>query len=365
MAHDFNNLLTAISGHTDLLMLDVPPDTPEEDGLSRIRQATDKAAALTNQLLGFSRQQVFQPRPLHLAEVVDGLTDLLRRLLGERIRLETSTEEAAWEVRADPNQLEQVVMNLCVNSRDAMPEGGSLRIGLERLVLSEEEPRPPGVPAGRYSVLEVRDEGEGIPEDVLPHIFEPFFTTKEIGKGTGLGLAMVYGIMKQHGGFVSVHSEEGEGTAIRLYLPPAHDTEVRSAGGSHRPRPAAETILLVEADDIQRESARRLLEEQGYIVLTAEGPRRAMDLFEAVEGSVDLLLTNVVMPGMSGPGLARELSERRPGLRVLFTSEHTDGSVLEALDPDRPAPDFIPKPFPPSALAREVRRVLGAPNSPW
>src|SRR5213080_1623524 len=360
IAHDFNNLLTAILGSTQLLLHNTPVGDARREDAEEIRHAGLRAAELTRQLLAFSRRQVLAPKVLDVNAVVANMDRMLRRLLGEDVELATSRDPAAGTVNADPGQLEQVLLNLAVNARDAMPGGGRLSIGTTRVSLHEEHvERRHRMPAGDYVCLAVADTGVGMDETTQAHLFEPFFTTKEVGKGTGLGLATVYGIVKQSGGYIWVYSEVGHGTTVKVYLP-------RVPGVAEAPAPAAEpkpvrggdeTVLLVEDAAPVRTLARRSLEARGYRVLeAADGPSALQLSARHLEG-IDILVTDVVMPGMSGRELAERLAPERPSMKVLYTSGYTDDAmvrqgVLSA------GVAFLQKPFVPDTLARKVREVL-------
>src|SRR5213080_2756206 len=360
IAHDFNNLLTAILGSTQLLSNNTPVGDPRREDVDEIRQAGLRAAELTRQLLAFSRRQVLAPKVLDLNAVVANMDRMLRRVLGEDVMFVTSLDPAAGTVNADPGQLEQVLLNLAVNARDAMPGGGRLSIGTTRVTLHEEHvERRHRMPAGDYVCLAVADTGVGMDETTQAHLFEPFFTTKEVGKGTGLGLATVYGIVKQSGGYIWVYSEAGHGTTVKIYLP-------RVPGVAESPVPAPEpqqvrggdeTVLLVEDAAPVRTLARRSLEARGYRVLeAADGPSALQLSARHLEG-IDILVTDVVMPGMSGRELAERLAPERPSMKVLYTSGYTDDAmvrqgVLSA------GVAFLQKPFVPDTLARKVREVL-------
>ena len=360
IAHDFNNLLTAITGYSDLTLRRLQPDTPLRRNVEEIKKAGDRAASLTRQLLAFSRKQVLQPKVLNLNVVVSDMEKMLQRLIGEHIELRTVLASDIGSVKADPGQIEQVIMNLAVNARDAMPHGGNLIIETENIYLNEGyATRHIAVKPGAYVMLAVSDTGEGMSEETQSRIFEPFFTTKEVGKGTGLGLSTVYGIVKQSGGNIWVYSEVGEGTAFKIYLPrvdeaaqeykPSHEVEESLDG--------TEIILLAEDDERVRGLVRAVLEGYGYQVLEAEDGSAALSVSERHEGLIHLLLTDVVMPKMSGRELADQLAESRPEMKVLYMSGYTDESIVHhgVLDANTP---FIQKPFEPEALARKVRELL-------
>jgi two-component system cell cycle sensor histidine kinase/response regulator CckA len=360
VAHDFNNVLTAIFGYVDLLLEQFSDDDPRRADLLEIRRSAERAASLTRQLLAFSRKQVLQPRLLDLNEVILNLEKLLLRLMMSEIELVLNLAPGLWKVRADPGQIEQVIVNLCANARDAMQEGGRLELstGNEHVPGSAGEDRR-GLPAGNYVVLTVSDNGHGIPEHIREHIFEPFFTTKGQGKGTGLGLSTVYGIVQQSGGAIAVRSELGAGTEFDIFLPrasagqpariPAETPAARPHGG--------ETILLVEDDEAVRESATEFLSDRGYTIVQAKNGAEALDLVNRFPGPIHMVVSDVIMPVMSGPELARRLATVRPTLRVLFISGYTEnmfaqyGLTQEAL---------LQKPFTLSALGERIRQTLDA-----
>ena len=360
IAHDFNNLLTAILGSTQLLLQATPPGDVRREDVEEIRNAGLRAAELTRQLLAFSRRQVLAPKVLELNAVVANMDKMLRRLIGDDVELATALHAEAGAVNADPGQLEQVLLNLVVNARDAMPGGGRVLIETTRLLLRDElVERRHRLPPGDYVCLAVTDSGLGMDEATQAHLFEPFFTTKEVGKGTGLGLATVYGIVKQSGGYIWVYSEPGRGTTVKVYLP-------RVPGAAEQPLPAPEppplrggheTVLLVEDAAPVRTLARRSLEACGYRVLDAADGRSAIELSARHAGEIAVLVTDVVMPGMSGRELAERLAPARPAMKVLYTSGYTDDAmvrqgVLNA------GVAFLQKPFVPDSLARKVREVL-------
>ena len=359
VAHDFNNLLAVILNYADLALEDLPESDPLRTDVQEIYNAAQRAAALTRQLLAFSRKQVLRPHPLNLNRVVQDVQKMLVRLLGEDVELATLLADELGSVLADPGQIEQVVMNLAVNARDAMPLGGKLTIETENVDLDEDyAERHVAVAPGSYVLLSVSDNGTGMDTHTLSRVFEPFFTTKERGKGTGLGLATVYGIVKQSGGNIWVYSELGRGTTFKIYLPrtdaPAADPAKRTvsilATGD-------ETVLLVEDDEQLRKVAERILRDAGYRVLAAGGGEEALEMLEGQAATIDLLVTDVVMPRMGGRVLAERLKEERPGLEVLYMSGYTDNAIVHhgVLDPGL---HFIGKPFSAADLTRRVREVL-------
>ena len=360
VAHDFNNLLTVIRGNAELLLADIPADSPSREDVEEIRRAADRAAALTKQLLAFSRRQVLQPRLLDLNRSVTEMERMLQRLLSEDVELVTRLDPQLRRVRADPAQLEQVIMNLVVNARDAMPDGGLVSLCTSNMELGEEVRRRHGyVVPGEYVLLEVGDTGRGMDPTTLAMAFEPFFTTKPTGKGTGLGLSMVYGIVKQSGGYIWIDSELERGTRVRVYLPVARGDAEQDVAA---PAPAARargrgTVLLVEDEETVRRLAERVLVRSGYVVLTAGEGAEAMALSRQHHGVIRALVTDLVMPRMSGTDLARRLMAERPGIRVLFTSGY-DRDAAGSAGPLPPGTDFIEKPFTAEALVERVARLL-------
>jgi two-component system cell cycle sensor histidine kinase/response regulator CckA len=365
VAHDFNNLLTIISGYSDLLLQSLPAGDPSRGLVEEIHRAGERSAALTRQLLVFSRKQVVQPRVVDLNEVVADAEKLLRRVIGEDVRLETALRPLAGRVKADPGQLEQVLMNLAVNARDAMPTGGRLTIETADVELDESYARlRPGVEPGPHVLLAVSDTGTGMPDEIKARIFEPFFTTKGVGKGTGLGLAVVHGIVKEAGGHLGVYSEVGKGTTFKAYLPrvdqPAGAGRSKSA---IRPVPrGSETLLLVEDEDGVRALSRHVLQGCGYNVLEAADGREALRVAGRHEGPVHLLVTDVVMPGgLGGRQLADQVLGLHPRAKVLYVSGYTDDAVVRhGVLEEHVA--FLQKPFGPTALACKVREVLDSPG---
>jgi PAS domain S-box-containing protein len=362
IAHDFNNLLTAINGFAEMLQFQLSPDDPVQEMVERILGSGRRAADLVRQLLAFSRKQIIQPQVIDLNAAVTNMEKMLKRIIGEDIHLKTSLATELWPVEVDPAQIEQVIVNLAVNARDAMPAGGDLAIETANVVLGEEfAAQSLGAQPGEYVLLIVSDTGVGMSEAVKTHIFEPFFTTKEQGKGTGLGMATAYGIVTQSGGHIHVDSEEGRGTTFKIYLPRSKAAP-QPLPGLHvgRDIPSGhETILLVEDDVHVRELTLRVLQRQGYNVLEARDGEDARRLATNHAGPIHLLLTDIVMPGISGMALAGQLTQIRPELKTLFMSGYTDEAIAHhgVLDPDVA---LLQKPFSPVTLARQVRQVLDA-----
>ena len=359
VAHDFNNALTAIMGYTDMVLQDLPDESEAAQDLTEVKKAAQHAAGLTRQLLAFSRQQVLEPVVMKVNDHLQNFQKMLRRVIGEDIQLRLALGHDIGNVRVDPGQLEQVLMNLVVNARDAMPLGGELVIETANAELSEEyaDQHQPVVP-GAYVMIAVSDTGQGMKAEVKARIFEPFFTTKETGHGTGLGLSTVYGIVKQSGGYIWVYSEEGNGTTFKVYLPivdsppdaPVKRRETSTVAGT-------ETILLAEDDAMIRPLTKGVLTKLGYTVMVAADLEEAMRLAAGQSGTLHLLITDVVMPGGSGRDLARQLTAQRPDLKVLYISGYTDDAISRhgMLEPGL---NFLQKPFTPAVLARKVREVL-------
>jgi PAS domain S-box-containing protein len=360
VAHDFNNILTAIMGYSELTLRRISRDDPLYRNIEEIKRAAGRAASLTQQLLAFSRKQVLQPRVLDLNLIVAEMDQLLRRLIGEDVDLLTILEPQLGRVKADPGQIEQIMMNLAVNARDAMPLGGKLTIETKNVYLDRAYAHSHlSVHPGPYVMLAVSDTGEGMDAATKEHIFEPFFTTKEKGKGTGLGLSMIYGIVKQSGGNIWVYSEPGRGTTLKIYLPQVALGASAGAGVIAQEMTArgTETVLMVDDDDALRELIHEILELEGYTVLAARDGREALAVCARHEGKVDLLITDVVMPELSGRELAERLTAKRAGMKVLYMSGYTDDAVVRHGVLEAEA-SFLQKPFTPDALARKVRAVL-------
>ena len=362
IAHDFNNLLTVIRLNTEIIIEGLDPADPRAEDVTQIRNAADRASTLTRQLLAFSRKQILQPRVLDLNSVVTSLEPMLRRLIGEDISI-SCTSKARGYVVADPGQLEHVLVNLVVNARDAMPQGGRITIETLNAELDENytSEHSPVIP-GRYIALTVGDTGIGMDKDTKEHAFDPFFTTKEAGKGTGLGLATVYGIVKQSGGYVWIYSEPGLGSTIKVYLPEVSAAAAFTSAGENPATIKAaargsETILLVEDEDAVRSLACRILQKQGYRVLAAEHGRAAMEIATHEGGHIHLVLTDIVMPGLNGRGLVEKLTGIRPTIKSLYMSGYTDDDIVRRGFVE-PSKSFLQKPFTSEALIQTVRKVL-------
>jgi signal transduction histidine kinase/CheY-like chemotaxis protein len=360
VAHDFNNLLTVVRGRTHLLRGLLERDEAAERHVAIIERASDRATALVAQLLAFSRKQVLQPRVLDLNEVIASMEDMLRQLIGEDVALRFVPGVDLGRVKVDPGQVEQIVLNLAVNARDAMPRGGHLTLSTANIELDEAYARAhPGASPGLYVLFAASDSGAGMDEETRARVFEPFFTTKAPGKGTGLGLATVYGIVTQSGGNVWVYSEPGRGTTFKIYFPRIEEApDVIQGSGPIAARHGTETILLVEDEQDLRDLACEILAGHGYTVLTAGDPEEALRLAELHPATIELLLTDVVMPGSSGPQLAERLLARRPAMKILFMSGYTGDAIVHhgVLEPGTP---FVQKPFTPETLSQRVRETLG------
>jgi two-component system cell cycle sensor histidine kinase/response regulator CckA len=362
VAHDFNNLLTIIEGHVALLQIK-EESTPAEwaNGLAEISKAAERAANLTRQLLTFSRRQLFQPKPADLNDIVANTTKMLQRLIGEHIGLETHFTPGGAPITADRNMMEQILINLAVNSRDAMPKGGKLVIQTDAVILNETDiATNPKARPGSFIRLSVTDTGSGIAPEEMERIFEPFFTTKEVGKGTGLGLATVFGIVTQHHGWIEVKSKLNEGTTFHVFLPRMMEKESALAKLPRPPevRGGHETILLVEDEAPVRSLVRTLLERKGYRIIEADSGLSALEIWQHKRGTIDLLFTDMVMPdGISGRELASQLLAEKPGLKVIYASGYTDDMLGEG-SPLRNNPNFLEKPFESYRLLKRVRDCL-------
>ncbi len=361
LAHDFNNLLTVITGHAAMVRDSLPPGSDVRESMDEILGACERASGITGQLLAFSRKQLRTPVDVPIHKLVSDMNQLLRSAAGDAVRLRILADESAGLIRADRTQIEQVVLNLVVNSRDAMPGGGLLTVATDAVHLDDGYAAAcVGVPPGHYARLTVRDTGHGMPDDVKAHVFEPFFTTKELGKGAGLGLSSVYGIVNQSGGGITVDSELGQGTTFRVYLPRVGDVVEAPASPAVPPRAAGgnETILVVDDEPAVRRLAMMILRGKGYRSMEAADPRDALRI--AAQDPIDLLLTDIVMPEMGGRELAEQIRKLRPGVRVLYVSGFNEDEFFKTgLNGANAA--FLIKPFTPEILERHVREVLNRP----
>ena len=359
IAHDFNNILSVISGYCEMLISNAGGDDPRRKDLEEIKTSADRAAALTRQLLAFSRKQLLNPKVIEVNQVVTSMSEMLQRLIGENIELRLVLAENISTVKADAGQLEQVLMNLAVNARDAMPLGGKLVVETMMVPWADlQETRPADLVAGDYVCITISDNGVGMTDEVKSHLFEPFFTTKGLGKGTGLGLATSYGIIKQSGGHIMVYSELGQGTVCKIYLPAGSEkTESSPAATTLPPQQGHETILLVEDEISLRKLGARVLQNCGYTVLVACNGREGLELARNNRDRIDLIVTNVIMPLMGGEDMVKELKPILPRALVMFMSGYTDDALSEhgVLDPGI---YFLEKPFTPIRLANKVREVL-------
>jgi two-component system cell cycle sensor histidine kinase/response regulator CckA len=360
VAHDFNNILTVIGGFCDVALEGIRPDDPVVSDIAEIKKASDRAASLTRQLLAFSRRQILSPRVLDLNLLIRDMEKMLSRILGEGVDLQFALEERLEAIEADPGQIEQVLLNLTVNARDAMPGGGQLIVETKKATLGAAYTELQlDAKAGDYVMLAVSDTGIGMDEDTKSHLFEPFFTTKSEGKGTGLGLATVYGIVKQSHGTIAVSSEPGRGTSFKIYFPSLATSAVSKKSETVKPAAVggSETILLAEDEETLRGLAERILSANGYCVLTARDGAEALQIIQAHDGPLHLLLTDVVMPKAGGRRVAEEATREFPEIKVLFMSGYTDDSVVVNGVVDAEI-DFLQKPFSTDALVRKVREVL-------
>jgi two-component system cell cycle sensor histidine kinase/response regulator CckA len=362
VAHDFNNILTSIIGNAELMLMTFGKDDYLREGIGEIKSAGERAASLTRQLLAFSRKQMIQPRILDLDELLSDIKKMLVRLIGENVEILMVAGSDLWQVEIDPSQMEQVIINLAVNARDAMPNGGKLTIQTANTYLDDnyfsEHNIFEGQP-GSYVMVAVSDTGSGMDKETQEHIFEPFYSTKEKGKGTGLGLSTVYGIVKQNKGFIWVYSEPGQGTTFKIYMPRAEEkvkTEEK-VQTSEKHLSGSETVLVVEDDDSLRNLAQKTLRQYGYRVLTARNGEDALSIGKEYEGQIDLLLTDVVMPTMNGKETAERLQPLYPQMKVIYMSGYTDDAIVH-LGVLEPGINFLQKPFSPEPLAIKVREVL-------
>ncbi|HSR05742.1 MAG TPA: response regulator [Bryobacteraceae bacterium] len=363
IAHDFNNVLNVIIGYSRLLLANIVPGDPAYGRVEEIRKAGERAATLTQQLLAFSRKQVLQPRVVNLGDTLREIDHMLRRMIGEHIEVAATVDPRLAQVKIDPIQVQQLLMNLVLNARDAMPGGGKLTFELMNQEMDESAGRLHNIPAGRYVMLSVSDNGSGMTPEVRRHVFEPFFTTKEVGQGTGLGLATVYGIVRQSGGHIWLYSEPGIGTTFKIFFPRVDEPKDR--GASELPPKIGrgnETILLVEDDAALRALAQQVLTSAGYRVVTAEDGNAALRVSEQHNGPIHLLLTDVVMPKMGGKEIASRLAVPRPGMKVLFMSGYTGNALAQQGTLDETV-GFIQKPWTPEGLCQKIRAVLSARSS--
>ena len=361
VAHDFNNLLTVISGYNDMVLAGTVERPDVQAEAREVQGAAARAAILVRQLLAFGRREVIQPRVIDLNGVVQRMEQLLHRVIGEDVHLSTDLEPALVSVEADPTQIDQIIMNLVVNARDAMPHGGNLKIATANTFIDAEYVQThEGISPGQYATVSIADDGHGIKEDIRERIFEPFFTTKDVGKGSGLGLSIVYGIVKQNGGDVRVDSAEGSGTTFTIYLPaageegmaPSEAKPVQTASSS-----GTETILIVEDEEKVRNLVSMVLKKQGYMILASRDADEAKRVCSEHAGTIHLMVSDVVMPAMNGPDLARELLLLHPEMKVLYMSGYADSTIArQSIAPETP---FIQKPFLPDALKQKIREVLG------
>ena len=362
VAHDFNNMLTIISGYNRMLLDQLSPMDPLRGYAEEVLKAADRAGALTNQLLAFSRRQVMQPKVVEANLLLNRTEKMLRRLIGEDIDMVFSLSPAAGNIKVDPGQFEQIVFNLAINARDAMLRGGKLTMETAAAHLDEDYAKTHlGVQPGDYVMIAVSDTGHGMDAETKRHIFEPFFTTKEQGKGTGLGLATVYGIVKQSGGDIWVYSEPGKGTTFKVYFPMVGDPVEVDVTEAARPRSGVETILVVEDERGVRELIAAMLKKHGYRILQAADALEAMQISDKHSEPIDLLLTDVVMPHMSGRQLAEQLQPHRPQMKVLYLSGYTENAIVHhgVLEANV---EFLAKPFSQEALANKIREILDVPE---
>jgi PAS domain S-box-containing protein len=360
VAHDFNNLLTAVIGYSEMALKKVAIDNPIWNDILEIKKAGERAATLTNQLLAFGRKQMLQPKILDLNSVVENISKMLRRLIGEHIDIAVVPQAKLGLVKADPGQIEQVIVNLAVNARDAMPKGGKLTLETSNVYVSNESPFSDlEITPGHYVMFAMTDTGVGMDVKTMARIFEPFFTTKELGKGTGLGLSMVYGIIKQSGGHVAIYSESGVGTTVKVYLPRIDDQQFVPMLQTKiaLPQKNSETILLVEDEEVVRELTSRILRDLGYGVLVASNGQEALDIAAKSIETIDLVISDIVMPQMGGKELVEKLLLMKPQIKLIYISGYTENSIVHqgVLDPNI---DFLQKPFSYEAIAAKVRQVL-------
>jgi PAS domain S-box-containing protein len=361
VAHDFNNLMTIVIGNAELMLMGLAKNDPLRKDVKEIRKAGDRAASLTRQILAFSRKQALSPRVLDLNTVLTEMNKMLKRIIGEDVEIRTIYAQGLGRVKVDPGQIEQVVINLAINAKDAMPDGGELSIETANMDLDGSYAHKRFmVKSGSYVMLTVSDTGVGMTREVQEHVFEPFFTTKEKGKGTGLGLSTVYGIIKQSNGYIWVYSEPNQGSSFKIYLPRVAEEAdaVEKDSGEIKIQRGSETILLVEDNDMLRDFAVKVLRKSGYTVLEAGNGKEALDTSARHQGPIQLLVTDVVMPGMNGRELARRLNSLRPEMKVMYISGYTDNAIVHHGMLEEGV-FFLQKPFTPNLLLSKVREVLG------
>jgi len=361
IAHDFNNILTAISGYAELSLNEIEKNNPARADIEEILKAVSNASSLTQKLLAFSRKQILKPITINLNNLIKEMDKMLQRIIGEDIEFHTFLNKDLWNIHVDPSGMEQVIMNLVVNARDAMPEGGELIIETANIKLTDEyvKKRHPVAMPGEYVMLSISDTGVGIPENIKEHIFEPFFTTKEVGKGTGLGLSTVYGIVKQTGGFVWCYSEVGEGTTFKVYVPHKRGKEekIKLEDKGEFYIGGTETILIAEDNDEARDSISRILRNYGYKLYEAKDGEEALGIAKEFKGKIDLIISDVIMPKMNGMEVAEGMKEHYPEVKILYISGYTD-NVITQKGILKPGTNFLQKPFTTSQLLRKVREVL-------
>jgi two-component system, cell cycle sensor histidine kinase and response regulator CckA len=361
VAHDFNNLLMVISGYAEVMLAKLPVENPLHEKGKAIQLAADRATTLTRQLLAFSRKQILELKVVDVNAIVQDMQRLVNPLIGENVELASILSPQAAHTRADAGQLEQVLMNLVVNAKDAMPDGGKLTIQTQNMVVDGSPPRGQQfIRPGKYVILSVSDTGMGMDKETQLRIFEPFFTTKEKGKGTGLGLSTVYGIVKQSGGYVMVQSEQGQGTTFQIYLPQVEGAaEKQPALLPDAALGGTETVLLVEDEDSVRQLVRDTLEAKGYRVLEAESGEAGLSIAEGHDGKIDLVITDVIMPGIGGRELVKQLAQARPSTKFLYLSGYTEDAIVSEGSLEE-GTAFLQKPFSLQSLSRKVREVLGS-----
>jgi len=365
VAHDFNNVLTAIIGFADLLFLRHKPTDPSFADIMQIKQSANRAAGLVRQLLAYSRQQTLRPQVLEVTTQIDDYNIFLKHLMGDKIRLSVSHGRDVWPIKADAVQLEQVILNLAINARDAMPDGGEIQLRTRNVTEREAATFSyKGMPAADYVLIEVEDQGTGIPQDVLEKMYEPYFSTKEQGKGTGLGLSMVYGIVKQTGGFIYADTQIGKGTNFLIFFPRyvASKEEMEKSSAAEPEKKTKdltgnERILIVEDDEIVRAISVRTLRTTGYEVFEADGGEEALELLDEIDNKIDLMISDVMMPGMDGPSLLVEVRKRLPDLKVIFVSGFARTEMRDGLADDRSI-EFLPKPYTFDQINSKVKEVL-------